>query len=189
MHEDTKQDDRIDGVGIRALTPHRDTRGRLVEIYREHWDLGCRPVQFNAVTSEAGVLRGVHVHVSHADHLFLATGSMRLGLHDLRPWSPTTGQSWQVELSGPVPQVVIIPPGVAHGFCFPVPSLLFYGTSDYFDPQDELACRFDASELQLSWPVPQPTISDRDRDALGYEAFRSAFLARWRHVHGAIPDR
>ena len=37
--------------GVQELAPHHDTRGKLVEIFRESWDLGCRAVQFNAVTT------------------------------------------------------------------------------------------------------------------------------------------
>jgi dTDP-4-dehydrorhamnose 3,5-epimerase len=114
---------------------------------------------------------------------------MTLGLHDLRPWSPTAGVSASIVLDAANPRAVIIPQGVAHGFCFLEPTLLVYGASDYYDPEDEIACRFDAPELALSWPVPAPVISQHDRDAPGYDAFRAAFLARWRHVHGAVPDR
>jgi len=64
----------IDGVVVHDLTPHHDSRGNLVEIFRESWNLGDRPVQFNAVTSAVGVLRGVHVHVRHVDHLVLVSG-------------------------------------------------------------------------------------------------------------------
>jgi dTDP-4-dehydrorhamnose 3,5-epimerase len=70
------------GVVVHPLTAHTDARGTLTEIYRDSWDLGCRPVQVNAVWSEAGVLRGVHVPARHADHLCVVTGWMLLGLHD-----------------------------------------------------------------------------------------------------------
>ena len=74
-----------DGVQIHRLAPHNDLRGSVTELYRENWDLGCRLVQLNAVISTAGVLRGVHVHIRHVDHLVLLAGRMVLGLHDMRP--------------------------------------------------------------------------------------------------------
>ena len=54
------------GVALRPLRMHRDERGVLTEIFRESW-AGLAAVQWNAVRSAAGVLRGVHVHVRHAD--------------------------------------------------------------------------------------------------------------------------
>jgi dTDP-4-dehydrorhamnose 3,5-epimerase len=179
----------IDGVVVHDLTPHHDSRGNLVEIFRESWNLGDRPVQFNAVTSAVGVLRGVHVHVRHVDHLVLVSGRMIFGLHDLRPWSPTARRSRQLELDTTTPRAVVIPVGVAHGFYFAEPSLLVYGASTYWNPDDEIACRWDAPELHLSWPTRAPILSEQDTVAGGYAAFNDRFLQRWVDVHGALPDR
>jgi dTDP-4-dehydrorhamnose 3,5-epimerase len=54
-----------DGVVCRNLVVHRDDRGWISEIFRQEWPTGVAPVQWNAVRSMAGVLRGVHVHVRH----------------------------------------------------------------------------------------------------------------------------
>lgn len=181
--------DVIDGVQFRDLTPHHDARGHLIEIYRESWALGERPLQFNAVTNAAGVLRGVHVHVAHVDHLVLVAGSMLLGLHDLRPWSQTAGRSWQVAINASDPRAVIIPTGVAHGFYFPEPSLHVYGISSYWNPDDEIACRFDCPELGLAWPERDPVLSEKDAAAQDYAAFKDAFLRVWADLHGSLPVR
>jgi dTDP-4-dehydrorhamnose 3,5-epimerase len=182
------QGNRIDGVVVLPLTAHHDARGNLVEIYREHWNLGDRPVQFNAVTNAAGVLRGVHAHVRHVDYLFVATGSMVLGLHDIRPWSPTAGASWQFKLDATTPRAVVIPPGVAHGFYFPEPSLHLYGVSQYWDAKDELGCAWNCPELGIAWPTDNPTLSERDIEAPDYDAFVGAFLQAWRHAYGAASE-
>ena len=183
------QDIPIDGVAVHELTPHHDGRGHLVEIYRASWGLGCQPVQFNAVTSEAGVLRGVHAHVRHVDHLVVAAGAMTLGLHDIRPWSSTVGVSCQIELDASAPHAAIVPSGVAHGFCFPVPSLLVYGVSHYWDVEDEIICRWDCPELGIIWPTRNPTLSERDTHAPDYGVFVEAFLQAWRDAYGTLPDR
>src|SRR5687768_10705310 len=84
----------IAGVVIRPLTAHVDHRGCFTEIFRESWLPTSHFVQWNAVTSRAGTLRGVHVHRHHADYLVLLTGRMCLGLADLRrghhPHRPAT---------------------------------------------------------------------------------------------------
>lgn len=179
----------IDGVAVWPLTPHSDSRGTLTEIYRESWDLGCQVMQLNGVTSAAGVLRGVHVHIQHLDHLAIVAGTMLLGLHDMRPWSRTAGTSYQIEIGARTPRAVVIPIGVAHGFYFPEPSVLVYGASLYWDPADEIACRWNCAELGFSWPTTAPILSERDAQAPDYAAFTETFLQSWRHVHGVLPQR
>lgn len=171
------------GVVVHALVPHRDERGCLTEIYREAWSLGCRPVQLNAVTSDAGVLRGVHVHVRHIDHLVVVAGRMLVGLHDLRPWSPTAGAARLIEINAAVPRAVVIPCGVAHGFYFFESSMLVYGVSHYWDPADEIACRWDCPELGIAWPTTAPTLSEGDAAAGDYPAFVETFRRSWTAVH------
>jgi len=168
-----------EGVALKALTPHRDSRGTLVEIYRDMWDLGCRPVQVNAVTSGANVLRGVHVHVAHTDHLVVVAGKMILGLHDMRDKSPTAGMSCLVELDAANPRAAMIPVGVAHGFYFPEPSLTVYGVSQYWNEDDEFGCRWECPELKLPFPATNPLLSDRDAAAGDYAELRAAFQAGW----------
>ncbi len=176
-----------DGVVIRPLTPHADNRGMLLEIFREAWNLGCQPVQWNVMTSAAGVLRGVHVHVRHVDHLVPAAGRMLLGLHDLRPWSPTVGSSQLLELDARTPRAVVVPVGVAHGLYAPEPTVLVYGTSRYWDPNDELGCRWNSPELRLSWPTTAPTLSERDATAGDYPSLVQEFLQAWLSAYGSVP--
>jgi dTDP-4-dehydrorhamnose 3,5-epimerase len=154
----------------------------VTEIFREVWNLGCRPVQLNAIANVAGALRGVHVHVRHADYLVLIAGRMVLGLHDLRPWSPTARASCLTEIDASAPCAVVIPVGVAHGFFFPVPSVVVCGVSHYWDPADELGCRWDAAELNLAWPTRAPVLSDRDATAGDYAAFCKLFTDAWREA-------
>jgi dTDP-4-dehydrorhamnose 3,5-epimerase len=150
------------GVELRALEPHADDRGRFTELFREEWGAGVAPVQWNAVTSEAGVLRGVHVHVRHDDYLVVHAGTATVGLCDLRADSPTSGLATCVEMTGEEPAGLAIPHGVAHGFYFHEPSLHIYAVSRYWDPSDELGCRWDDPDLGIPWPQPDARLSPRD---------------------------
>jgi dTDP-4-dehydrorhamnose 3,5-epimerase len=76
------------------------------------------------------------------------------------------------------PMAITIPPGVCHGFYFPVPSTLVYAVSAYWNPRDELGCRFDCAELGLQWPGAAPRLSDRDREAGSYRQMCDAFSER-----------
>jgi dTDP-4-dehydrorhamnose 3,5-epimerase len=169
------------GVSLVPLTPHGDERGVFTELFRASWDVGVAPVQWNAVSSNANVLRGVHAHVRHTDYLTVAVGRATIGLHDLRPNSPTEGLGTTVELDADEPAALVIPVGVAHGFYFHASSMHVYAVSHEFDPADELGCRWDDPELHIAWPCAEPLISPRD-DGLGSlselrDVWRSALVA------------
>ena len=63
------------------------------------------------------------------------------------------------------PRAVTIPPGVAHGFCFPMPSVHLYAMSHYWNATEELGCRYDDPALGLRWPIADPLLSPRDAAA------------------------
>jgi dTDP-4-dehydrorhamnose 3,5-epimerase len=130
------------GVRRRPLTMHRDQRGTFTEIFRHAWHTGVTPVQWNAVSSGTGVLRGVHVHPRHDDYLIVLQGHASIGLRDLRQGSPTEGLAAVVDLRGDALTALGIPHGVAHGFYFHEPSVHIYAVSAYWDPSDELGCHW-----------------------------------------------
>lgn len=156
-----------EGVLLTRLVRHCDRRGVFLEAFRASWGTDIEPVQWNAVHSCENVLRGVHVHRSHADYLTVLSGNLLLGLRDIRADSPTNGNAAMLEISAVQPLAVTIPPGVAHGFYFPEPSIHLYAVSHYWDPADELGCRFDDDGLGLDWPSKSPLLSVRDAEAPG----------------------
>jgi dTDP-4-dehydrorhamnose 3,5-epimerase len=150
------------GVELRPLTTHQDERGTFTEIFRNEWDTGIEPVQWNCVRSAAGVLRGVHAHATHADYLVIVHGRASIGLRDLRPGSPTAGMASLVEVVGDRLTAITIPPGVAHGFYFHEPSLHIYAVSEYWNPGDELGCHWADPALGIPWPMTTAQLSPRD---------------------------
>ena len=172
----------LPGVRLLPLTPHRDSRGVLVEVFRAAWDVGVRPVQWSMLCSEPGTLRGLHVHPRHDDYLVVFEGRTSVGLKDLRQASPDFGQARLVEIDGRTPVALTIPHGVAHGFLHHERSLAVLGASAYWDPADELACCWDDPELGIPWGVQAPVITSGS--AGSYRSLLSAlepfqpFLAR-----------
>lgn len=152
------------GVEVFDLTPHADDRGVFTELFRAEWSSATEPIQWNAVRSKAGVLRGVHVHPVHADYLTVPSGHMTMGLCDLRPGSDTHGLATTIELGEDHPRAITIPPGVAHGFYFVADSLHVYAVSHYWDLADELGCRWDDPGLGIPWKHETAHISQRDAD-------------------------
>lgn len=148
------------GVTLKKLTNHVDSRGSLVEIFRDEWRCGVEPVQWNFVTSGARVLRGVHLHLIHADYLVVAQGRMDLGLVDCRNRSATKSSAIIVRMEPTT--AIVIPPGVAHGFYFPEPSIHIYSVDHTWNIEDELGCHWNDPDLQLNWSFTDPILSPRD---------------------------
>lgn len=154
-----------DGVAVRPLTMHADHRGVFTEIHRREWDTAIDPIQWNVVRSEAGVLRGVHVHPRHTDYLLVIEGRATIGLRDLRSGSPSEGRSATIEVDGDRWMGLTIPPGVAHGFLFHERSLHVYSVSHYWDLADELGCHWADPALEIDWPFQPTLLSERDAAA------------------------
>jgi dTDP-4-dehydrorhamnose 3,5-epimerase len=167
----------IAGVRVHALERRADERGELTELHRATWWPDLAFVQWNHLRSCAGVLRGIHVHPRHRDLVVLLEGRMRLGLLDLREDSPTRLREQALELDAADPRAVLIPNGVAHAFSFPVDALLLFAVDDYFDPADELACRWNDPAIGLFRDLREPLLSPRDAAAPPLAALRERLRA------------
>ena len=156
----------LEGSWLRKLVPHQDHRGALYELFRADWAQSETPLQWNLVRTSPNTLRGVHVHLHHDDYLIVLSGTMYLGLHDLRPGSSTEGRSELVVLGSNELQAAFVPRGVMHGFCFLEAATYVYGLTQCWTPEDDLGCRWDDPELNLNWPVSRPMVSARDDSAV-----------------------
>ena len=154
-----------EGACWRALRPASDARGVLTEIYRTEWIDGRPALQWNLTRSEAGVMRGVRVHPRHDDYLVVLDGSLQVGLRDLRRRSATFGKAVLLALDGSSPSLLGIPAGVAHGLYAAERCLFVVGASRYYDPADEIACRWDDPDLGIPWAFSQATVSAADGTA------------------------
>ena len=150
------------GATLRRLQAIPDERGMFSEIFRNEWTSGSPAVQWNVTRSERGVMRGVRVHLWHDDHVVVLDGSLLIGLRDLRPNSPTRDAVSLFELRGDDLCVLTIPPGVAHGLYAPETALFVIGVTRYYDPDDEVACRWDDPDLGIPWPVSSAIVSAAD---------------------------
>lgn len=165
---------------LAPLEPHSDERGTFLELYREEWPTGVEPVQWNAVHSAAGVLRGVHVHPCHDDYLTVVRGRATIGLRDMREGSPTEGATACVEVGEAYPTATSIPHGVAHGFYFHEPSTHIYAVSHYWDMADELGCRWDDPALEIPWPQRTAQVSPRDEGLPTLDVLLAELRSAWK---------
>jgi dTDP-4-dehydrorhamnose 3,5-epimerase len=155
----------INGVLVAQLRPFADDRGRFVETFRSEWfpQRSWNIIQSNRSDSKAGVLRGLHYHHHQVDYWYVSRGMVRVGLVDLRPFSPTYLQTQTLEM-GELNEIgLFIPIGVAHGFLALTDATLTYVVDNYYDGgKDEHGVAWNDPDLALDWGVTVPLLSGRD---------------------------
>jgi dTDP-4-dehydrorhamnose 3,5-epimerase len=106
----------LDGVFIKNLEKYADERGWLAEIYRRD-ELEIIPAMGYVSLTKPGIIRGPHEHVYQSDvFVFLGPGDFELHLWDRRADSPTYGESEKMLVGENNPTLVVVPPGVVHGY-------------------------------------------------------------------------
>ncbi len=144
----------IQGVELKSLVTHADERGFFRELIRVNdpiFEEGFG--QWSHTKTFAGAAKAWHVHQRQVDWWYVAIGTIRVALYDTRADSPTHGrleEFFMGEEQGP--QVLKIPPGVAHGYrVLEGPAHLFYITSRVYDPSDEGRIPHDDPTIGYDW--------------------------------------
>lgn len=106
----------IDGVRVKELTVHPDDRGELFEIWRTDDEGFCGFGQVYVTTAYPGIIKGWHYHRLQTDCFTVIKGQALFALYDARENSPTHGQLLTFQIGESRRAVVLIPPGVYHGF-------------------------------------------------------------------------
>jgi dTDP-4-dehydrorhamnose 3,5-epimerase len=108
----------IDGVHIQRLLEHADERGTLVQTFRiDSLPDGLNPVMSYVSYTKPGVGRGPHEHREQTDvFAFIGPGCFKLYIYDNRKESKTYGKKMVLVAGKKNPVLVIIPPGVVHGY-------------------------------------------------------------------------
>lgn len=172
----------IDGVLLIELTVHGDARGFFVERFqRERFAEHGLPIAFlqdNHSRSGPGVLRGLHFQHTPAQGKLIGVtrGTIFDVAVDVRPGSPTFGQSVTAEISDLNGRLLWIPPGFAHGFCVlgDEPADVLYKTDALYNPGGEGGIAWDDPDLAVAWPVTEPLVSQRDRSLPSFASYRAA---------------
>ena len=144
----------IEGVEIKQLTTHPDERGYFREILRTTDPILAEGfAQLSHSLMHCGVVKAWHVHPTQIDWWYVPIGVLKVALHDLRPDSPTKGETMELFLGENQPaRVLRIPPGVAHG-CKAIGGVshLFYITSMTYDPKEEARLPHNDPEIGYDW--------------------------------------
>ena len=142
------RDGEIDGVVVMEAERHEDSRGWLIELFREDELPGDHRVTMAYVSETLpGIARGPHEHREQSDFfVFMGPGDLRLYLWDSRPESATHMCRQVVEVGESNRRAVRVPPGVVHAYknVGSVPAIVFnapdrlYAGRQRSEPVDEI---------------------------------------------------
>jgi len=148
----------------------RDARGYFDVRYQKDklFQLGLKTefLQDNHSYSIPGVLRGLHYQLSPTQSKLVSVirGKIFDYIIDLRTSSPSFGQGFGVELSESSETALFVPQGFAHGFCVlgTEPADVIYKVDAPYSPSGEKGLLFNDPDLDISWPVSSPILSEKD---------------------------
>jgi dTDP-4-dehydrorhamnose 3,5-epimerase len=157
--------------GVYELRPKviRDSRGFFMETYHraQFAELGIADlfVQDNHSRSTKGTLRGLHYQTRHSQAKLgrVVEGEALDVAVDIRAGSPYFGKWTSVRLSANDHNQIFIPAGFAHGFLALTDTVQFlYKCSDFYDPSDEHGILWNDPDINISWGVASPLVSEKD---------------------------
>ncbi len=163
---------KLPGVVVLSPKVHGDERGFFMETFNQatfaNLGLPDEFVQDNHSRSSYGVLRGLHFQYPQwqGKLVRVLNGEIFDVAVDVRADSPTFGQWVGVTLSADNKQQLYVPSGYAHGFC--VTSELadvVYKCTSLYKPEDDTGIRWDDPDVNISWPIENPTVSEKDQGA------------------------
>ena len=164
--------DSLPGVAFGRLRRFPDSRGSFAEAWRASGTGSgslFAGVQANLSSSNSGVLRGLHIHQRQLDRWIVLDGVAFVALVDLRAMvAGRASEPAVLTATMTRDDVVVIPPGVAHGFLAMEALDLLYVVTNEYDGSDELGFAWDDPLAGVPWPVVatpdgRPIVSNRDR--------------------------
>ena len=165
---------KVDGSYLLATPFFADNRGGFEVMWEENLldqiKISFRPENANhSYNGTAGTLRAFHYQRAphgQAKLVSCVSGKVWDVMVDLRPDSPTFRQWAATELSVGDGKCLYIPEGCAHGFVtLEDNSTLAYLIEGKYRPESAAVVRWNDPALGVTWPVSDPIISDKDRQA------------------------
>ncbi len=159
------------GAFLIDLEKREDERGFFARFFceREFAEAGLetRFVQINnSLSRDHGTLRGMHYQLGESAEVKVVRvlrGALWDAILDLRPGSPTFGQSFGAELTAENRRMMYAPRGFAHGFLTLRPDTeALYLVSAFYDPARERGVRWNDPSFAIGWPAEPVVISDKD---------------------------
>lgn len=162
---------KLQGAVILEPEVHGDHRGYFMESYNrarmEQLGLGIEFVQDNqSLSAMPGVIRGLHYQLNPKAQTKLVrvlNGAIYDVIVDIRKSSPTFGQWIGVTLTEHNKRQLLVPQGMAHGFCTLVPNtLVHYKVDEYYSAEHDRGIAWNDPDLGIDWPAVRPILSEKD---------------------------
>lgn len=163
-------------LGCYSIEPQiiYDERGYFMESFNEkRFQEGIGQnihfVQDNQSFSTKGVLRGLHYQTgehAQAKLVRVLQGEVLDVAVDIRPDSPTYGQSVSILLSAENQKQFFVPRGFAHGFVvLSETATFFYKCDNFYNKESEGGILFNDPEINIDWHFPKQEllVSEKDR--------------------------
>jgi dTDP-4-dehydrorhamnose 3,5-epimerase len=169
-----KYETALDGVYILEPKVFEDERGFFMESYNkkdfEELGLYYDLVQDNhSLSVKAGVLRGIHFQLNPKAQTKIVrclSGAIYDVVVDLRKSSKTFGKWISVILTADNKRQIVVPKGFGHAILTLVPNTeILYKVDEYYSPEHDRAIRWDDPDLAIDWPVSNPILSEKDKNA------------------------
>jgi dTDP-4-dehydrorhamnose 3,5-epimerase len=162
----------LEGVAVVVPEVFQDGRGFFMETFRtdQFAALGLRYefVQDNHSRSSKGTIRGLHFQWEPpmGKLMRVTVGCAFLVAVDIRQGSPTLGQWCGIEASAENRREVWAPAGFARGFCvLSDVAEIQYKCTGLYNSKCESGILFNDPDIGIEWPVREPLLSDKDRNA------------------------
>lgn len=126
-------------------------------------------VQDNQARSTFGVLRGLHYQLdsfAQAKLVRVLEGEVLDVVVDIRPQSPTYGQSYSIRLSAENKKQLFVPRGFAHGYVVLSPTAeFFYKCDNFYSKAHEGGIHYNDPQLQIDWEIDlnEAILSEKDQ--------------------------
>ncbi len=148
-----KKVDLISGVIIKQLQRNHDERGFFEELIRVSDDFFEDSFgQLSHSYMKNGVIKAWHIHKTQIDWWYVAKGTLKVALFDMREESKTNKKLNEFILGEQGLNVVLkIPSGVAHGCKAVGESELFYVTSKVYNTAEEGRIPHDDKSIGYNW--------------------------------------
>ncbi len=163
----------IQGIYLLEIEPFQDERGFFArqfcqqELARAGLKMPIKQCNLSGNTHR-GTLRGLHYQKPPFPETKIVSclqGSIFDVVVDLRPDSATYLQHITVELSAQNGKMLFIPPLCAHGFqTLQDHTTVYYQLDEFFHPEAYDGVRYNDPKLNISWPLENPILNERDKN-------------------------
>ena len=163
----------MDGPLVIETDPIADDRGYFVRVmsadaFSQAGISHDRFVQENQSRSRVRTIRGLHFRAAPGEAKLVRCihGEIFDVVVDVRPSSPTFGKWEHFILDDKRHLQLYIPAGFAHGFqALSDVTDVCYKHDSFYDPKLDAAVAHDDPDIGIEWPLSDPVMSERDRNA------------------------